>query len=42
VDERHQANPTAGFATLGERVAGRADHIAATVTTLFLASAGRC
>jgi uncharacterized membrane protein len=41
VTELHQANPTAGFATLVGRAlrVGR-DHIAATVNTLFLAYAG--
>ena len=41
VTELHQANPTAGFATLvgGALRVGR-DHIAATVNTLFLAYAG--
>jgi uncharacterized membrane protein len=41
VTELHQANPTAGFATLVSRAlrVGR-DHIAASVNTLFLAYAG--
>ena len=41
VTELHQANPTAGFATLvGSALRVGRDHIAATVNTLFLAYAG--